>query len=77
MSYGVTENGFVKKPMVVIMGEVQEGMIGVFGADVIQTSESPIGQLNGFHADMVAELWEIAQSVYQSYDPNQAEGFTT
>ena len=74
MSYGVTENGFVRKPLPVIMNEMQQGMIGTFGVGVIQTAESPLGQLNGLAADLVAELWEIAENVYQSYDPNEAQG---
>ena len=74
MSYGVTENGFVRKPLDVILGEMQTAMVNVFGAGVIQTAESPLGQLNGLQADLTAEIWEIAENVYQSYDPIQAEG---
>ena len=74
MSYGVTANGFVRKPLSVILDDIEQGMVGVFGADVIQTAESPLGQLNGLEADLVAELWELAEAVYQSYDPNEATG---
>lgn len=41
---------------------------------MIQTAASPLGQLNGLHADLAAAVWELALSVYQALDPDQAEG---
>lgn len=72
--YGVQPTGYVRKPLSVILSEMEANMITEFGPGVIQTSQSPFGQLNGLMADMVAEIWEIATDVYQSYDPDQAEG---
>ena len=72
--YGVVPTGFSRKPLPVILAEIEEAAVGVFGAGVIQTSQSPLGQLNGLFADLSAQLWEIAEDVYQSIDPDQAEG---
>lgn len=74
MSYGVQPTGFVRKPLPIILAEIEAAMITEFGPDVIQTSQSPLGQINGLMADLIGEMWEIAEGVYQSYDPDQAEG---
>lgn len=72
--YGVQPTGFVRKPLSVILAEMEASLVTEFGADVVQTSQSPLGQLNGLFADMVNEAWERAEDLYQSYDPDQAEG---
>lgn len=74
MSYGVTSTGFARKPLTVILAEIQEASVAVFGPGVIQTPESPLGQLNGLYASLATTLWELAEGTYQSYDPDQAEG---
>jgi len=49
-------------------------MVQEFGPGVIQTPQSPMGQLNGLFADLAAEIDERMLSLYQAYDPLQAEG---
>lgn len=72
--YGVLSTGFNRKPLVTTLKEIELSIVGVFGQDVIQTSESPQGQLNGVMAEKINDMWELAESVYQSFDPNQATG---
>lgn len=74
MNYGVQPTGFVRKPISVILAEMEASLITEFGPGVIQTPQSPLGQLNGLMADLTAEVWELCEQVYQSYDPDQAEG---
>lgn len=74
MTYGVVATGFSRKPLSVILAELEERNIAVFGPSVIQTAQSPLGQLNGLRADAIAEAWEIGEDAYQSRDPDQAEG---
>lgn len=74
MTYGVTPQGFGRKPLPAILSEIEQRNRDRFGQDVIQTGESPLGQLNGVVADITADLWQLAEAVYQSYDPDQAEG---
>lgn len=74
MTFGPTPTGFVRKPLTTILSEIEEAARGVFGLGVIQTPESPLGQLNGFAASLIATEWEHAEDTYQSYDPDQAEG---
>lgn len=73
MSYGILPAGFSRKPLAVILAEIETQLITELGPEVIQTSQSPLGQINGLFADMISELWDVAEDVYQSYDPLQAE----
>lgn len=73
--YGVQPTGFVRKPLAIILAEIEALNITEFGPGVIQTSESPLGQINGVAAEAIAKEWELAEDIYQSYDPDQAEGF--
>ena len=74
MNYGVQHTGYVRKPLSVILAELEASMVTEFGPGVIQTPQSPLGQINGLMADMIAHMWELAEDIYQSYDPDQAEG---
>jgi len=74
MTYGVLPTGYARKPLSVILAELEAAMIDLFGPDVVQTSQSPLGQINGLYSDLTAQLWEHGEDVYQSYDPDQAEG---
>lgn len=74
MPYGVIPTGFELKRLPEILAEIEAANIATFGPGVIQTAASPLGVLNGLHADIAASLWELALSVYQALDPDQAEG---
>lgn len=72
--YGVVSTGFSRKPLTVILAELEAANIISFGPGLIQTSQSPMGQLNGLRADAITQAWEIGEEAYQSRDPEQAEG---
>lgn len=72
--FGVLPTGFSRKSLSTILQEIETANITEFGPDVIQSAESPLGQINGLFADLVAELWELAEDVYQAHDVDQAEG---
>ena len=74
MSYGIISTGFSRKPLSVILAEIEELMRQEFGQDVIQTSQSPLGQLNGLFASLGSRGWQMYEGAYQSRDPDQAEG---
>lgn len=73
-TYGVVPEGFSRKPLEITLSEIEASLITEFGPGVIQTSQSPLGQINGLMANLVTQLWELAEDIYQSYDPDQAEG---
>lgn len=74
MAYGTTPSGFARKSLPTILVEIEAKAKEVFGPGVIQSPESPLGQLNGMFASLASTLWEISEATYQSYDPDQAEG---
>lgn len=74
MTYGVIPTGWKKKPLAVILAEREQANIDMFGSSVIQTPESPLGQINAILAEAEAEQWEVGEDVYQSYDVDEAEG---
>lgn len=73
-TYGAQNSGFIRKPLTEILKSIETENIVKQGAGVIQTSESPLGQINGVMADTISDTWEIAEAVYQSFDPDQSEG---
>jgi hypothetical protein len=74
MSYGVQPTGFVRKNLAQIKDEIEQKNVETFGSGVIQTAQSPLGQLNGVFAELSTLLWELSEDVYQSFDVDQAEG---
>lgn len=72
--WGVTPQGFRRPPMSVIKAWVETDMMTVFGPDVIQTAQTPLGQYNGLMIETLTRLFEFAEQIYLSNDPDQAEG---
>ena len=76
MAYGVTEDGFVIKPLSVIRQECQDGIRVNTDAGMKLTDRSSAGQLEAVFSDKIAEQWEVAQAVYASQGPDSATGFS-
>lgn len=72
--YGITDTGFSTKTLAEQLVEIELANEAAFGAGVIQDAQSPLGQLNALYADASAEVWEVAQSLYGSFDVDQATG---
>ena len=73
--YGVQPTGFVRKPLSVIKADMEAMNRAEFGSNVIQTPQSPLGQIVGILSEAATKVWELAEGVYQSYDPMQATGY--
>jgi len=77
---GVTAAGFVTKRFPEILESLREQATPLFQdlvapGDIVDTSDSTVlGRLIGLTTPSLAELWEAAQEVYSSFDPNQASG---
>lgn len=72
--YGILKTGYAREPLGSILARVEELMRNEFGADVIQTAATPLGQINGIFSGMAAIAEERNEALYQSRDPDQAEG---
>lgn len=76
MNYGITPQGFVRKPFNIIMQElVQTAQSGeYFGSDIDLSPESPLGALVHLMAWAIDRQWQLAEDVYYSMWLSTAEG---
>lgn len=72
--YGPITTGFSRKPLTTILAEIEASLITEFGPGLIQTSQSPMGQINGIFSEATSKAWELSEDIYQSLDPDQTEG---
>ncbi len=74
MAYGVLSTGFAVKPRPTCLEEVIALARSIFGEGINTDASGPWGQFLGILADRESEVWDLAQAVYASRDPNQATG---
>lgn len=73
-TYGVRPEGFVVKPLDVILTEQQDLARSKFGEGIRVNPSSKLGQYIGAAAERESEIWDLAQAVYAARDPDQAQG---
>ncbi|HEI0612418.1 TPA: baseplate J/gp47 family protein [Escherichia coli] len=73
-TFGVTDNGFVVKPLSTILGSLNNRFTAAFGSTFDTSPESPDGQVIGIVADEIATCWDQAQAAFNSYRPGAMEG---
>ena len=74
IQYGVTDNGFVRKPLDVILSSLNNKFKAEFGANFDVSPESPDGQIIGVVADEIDQCWNQAQQVFNAYRPGATGG---
>ncbi|MCX8966799.1 hypothetical protein EHW66_17960 [Erwinia psidii] len=72
--YGITSQGFVRKPLTVITSDLNARFVREFGTGFDTSPENPDGQVIGIVSDVVSELWDLAQAACNSYRPGATEG---
>lgn len=72
--YGVTENGFVRKPIETIVESLNNRFKGEFGANFDVSPESPDGQVIGIVANEISDCWGEAENAFNGYRPGAMEG---
>lgn len=70
----LTSAGLTIKRLSDIVEDLGQGVIGEFGASTNTESDSVFGQLIGVFANELELVYELAQQLYDSFDPDQAEG---
>lgn len=73
-TYGVTEAGFVLKPLEVIKAEWEASMRTLFGAGFNLAPETPGGQFVGIAVERESLLWEQLEAVYHATGNPDATG---
>lgn len=74
MAFGLTPAGFVLKRLPDILGEIESDLRDELGNGIDLTAESPLGQINGIYGERLSLLWELAEAIYNSGNPDTAEG---
>lgn len=72
-TYGVTPEGFVRKPQEVILAEINQEQQARISPDWDVSAESPMGQVNGIMSRHFSLLWELAETALNAIDPDKAE----
>lgn len=72
----VTENGFVPKTYAELKEYYETKFKNIFGNDIDLDPLGAIGQLIGLLANRDSEIWEGAQEIYNSRNPNAAVGLS-
>jgi len=70
MTFGVVSTGFNKKLLQDIIGEIETDERALISASLNLLPSSVLGQLNGIFGDKIREMWDVAESVYNSFDPD-------
>jgi len=73
-SYGISDTGFNRKRLDVLLSELDASTIAIFGDNFNVSPESPDGQVNGIISESNANLWELAEFVYNAFNPSAASG---
>jgi uncharacterized phage protein gp47/JayE len=74
MEYGLTERGFVVKPLQQILKEEREAFATAFGFDIDTSDDSVAGAYIGNQAAKQAQLWEIIEGLWWAGDVDSASG---
>ena len=75
MAFGITENGYVRKTLADIKGELQQDYIDIYGNPNLD-DESVIGIRIGIMSKALADAWEQDEKTYNSQFPSKAEDGT-
>jgi uncharacterized phage protein gp47/JayE len=71
---GLTSSGLEIKRLADIKEDLSAACVAQFGPSTRTGPDSVLGQLIGVFAMELAPVWELAQQLYDSFDPDQAEG---
>lgn len=75
IQYGLTEDGFVNKPLPVVRDEVNASLRDAFGSSIDLSDRSVLGILVGIFAERIALLWDLLETITTAQDPSKATGF--
>lgn len=73
-TYGVTDSGFVIKPLDVLIAEAAESSTTLFGTNVDTSVSSPLGKINSTVSAELAIFWEKMNETYLAAFLDSASG---
>ena len=72
--YGLTEDGFIPKPISVIRAEIEASLRGKLGNGINTMPEAVFGQLIDINSEREADIWDKMEVVWKSTSPSSAIG---
>lgn len=75
-TYGVTPEGFVRKPLEQILADINARQKATISEDFDNSTESVDGQCNGIVAREISMAWEALEDCYDAFDRDKAEDAT-
>jgi hypothetical protein len=72
--YGLSDDGFIPKPLTVLRAEMNDAMRGAFGTSIDLGDTSLLGFIIGILAERLALIWELLDAINASQDPDKATG---
>ena len=72
--YGISETGFQRKRLDILLTELNAEMKNVFGSNFDISPESAGGQVNGVLSESNSNLWQVAEEAYDAFNPSKAIG---
>lgn len=74
--YGVLPTGFNRQRLADILENLNAKLKSEFGENFNTSPESAVGQLTGIFAEALSNLWEIAETDYNAFNPSAATNVT-
>jgi hypothetical protein len=71
---GVESTGFTKKTLDDIKTAVEGELSSTISPNLNFASDTLLGQIIGIFSDQLRELWDVSESVYNSFNPDAATG---
>lgn len=72
--YGVTDKGFISKPLEEIVSSLNSRFTGKFGSSFDVSPESPDGQVIGIISKEISDCWLQAEASFNAYRPGAMSG---
>lgn len=70
----VTSEGLITESLTEVTGDLQNDFKGIYGSDINIDQNSPDGQIIGIFSQAKIDLLDLITQVYNSFDPDVAEG---
>lgn len=74
MTFGLTPTGFLIKTLLQIREDMNARLQTTFGASTDVGDQSVLGQITGIYAEALSLVWELAEAVNSSMNPDAATG---
>jgi hypothetical protein len=73
-TYGVTDSGFVAKPLSVIVTDIENDILSSVATNVDLDPNKPLGQLIAIMAKHLDDAWQMLGTIYKGRDRTKAVG---